>query len=157
MAEFKIRPARPPEAEALGALCTRSKAHWGYDAEFMRLSAASLTVKAELIASGRVVVAEDDAGRVLGVAAVAPMEEAGSYDLDRLFVEPDALRRGVGQALMRAAEEIARAEGALRLIILADPNAAEFYERMGAIRLGDAPSDSIPGRLLPLFRLDLKS
>ena len=155
MAEFKIRAAKPGEAEALSALCKRSKAHWGYDAEFMRLSAASLTVKPELVASGRVVVAEDPVGRVLGVAAVAPMEEDGSYDLDRLFVEPDALRRGVGQALMRAVEKIARDEGAARLVILADPNASAFYERMGAVRVGDAPSDSIPGRMLPLFRLDL--
>ena len=155
MAELKIRAARPGEAEALSALCTRSKAHWGYDAEFMRLSATSLTVKPELIASGRVVVAEDNTGRVLGVAAVAPMDETGSYDLDRLFVEPEALKRGIGQALMRAAENIARDEGAARLIILADPNAASFYERMGAVRIGDSPSDSIPGRSLPLFRLDL--
>ena len=74
---------------------------------------------------------------------------------DRLFVEPDALRRGVGQALLDAVADIARAEGAARLIILSDPNAAAFYERMGAVRIGDAPSDSIPGRTLPLFRLDL--
>lgn len=155
MAEFKIRAAKPGEAEALSALCVRSKAHWGYDADFMRLSAVSLTVSTELIASGRVVVAEDPVGRVLGVAAVAPMEKGGSYDLDRLFVEPDALRRGVGQALMRAVEKIARDEGAARLVILADPNASAFYERMGAVRVGDAPSDSIPGRVLPLFQLDL--
>src|SRR5579864_8491360 len=134
MAKFTIRAAKASEAEALSALCARSKAHWGYDADFMRLSAASLTVKPQLIASGRVIVAEDEAGRVLGVAAVAPMEEAGSYDLDRLFVEPDALRRGVGQALMRGVERIARYGGAARLIILADPNAAAFYERMGAVR-----------------------
>jgi GNAT superfamily N-acetyltransferase len=157
MAEFTTRPAKAGEAEALSALCTRSKAHWGYDAEFMRLSASSLTVKPELIASGRVLVAENDEGRALGVAAVAPMEGEGSYDLELLFVEPDALRRGVGQALFLAAVEIARAQGAARLVILADPNAAAFYERMGAVRIGDAPSDSIAGRTLPLFRLDLKS
>jgi len=155
MAEFKIRAAKVEEAEALSALCTRSKAHWGYDAEFMRRSVPSLTVKPELIASGRVIVAEEGGGRLLGVAAVAPMEEEGSYDLHRLFVEPDELRRGVGEALMRAAEKMARDEGAARLIILADPNAAAFYERIGAVRIGDGPSDSLPGRMLPLFRLDL--
>jgi predicted N-acetyltransferase YhbS len=155
MAEFTIRAAKAGEAEALSALCARSKAHWGYDAEFMRLSASSLAVKPELITSGRVLVAEDDAGHILGVAAVAPMDEEGSYDLDRLFVEPDALGRGVGQALMLAAAKIARDEGAARLIVLADPNAAPFYQRIGAVRIGDAPSDSIPGRMLPLFRLDL--
>ncbi len=155
MDAFKIRPAKSTEVEALSALCTRSKAHWGYDAEFMRLSAPSLSVKPELAASGRVIVAEEGDGHLLGVAAVAPMEEAGTYDLDRLFVEPDALRRGVGQALLYAVADIARAEGATRLIILSDPHAAAFYERMGAVRIGDAPSDSVPGRTLPLFRLDL--
>jgi hypothetical protein len=41
------------------------------------------------------------------------------------------------------------------LAILSDPNAAPFYERMGAVPAGDAPSDAIPGRRLPLLHLDL--
>jgi GNAT superfamily N-acetyltransferase len=84
------------------------------------------------------------------------MDEPGSYDLDRLFVDPAALGTGVGKALLLAVAEIARDEGAKRQIILSDPNAAEFYERMGAARIGDAPSDSVPGRTLPLFRLELQ-
>jgi hypothetical protein len=35
-----------------------------------------------------------------------------------------------------------------RLTILADPNAAGFYERNGAVRIGEAPSDAVPGHLL---------
>jgi hypothetical protein len=34
---------------------------------------------------------------------------------------------------------------------LADPNAAGFYERYGAVRIGEAPSDAVPDRLLPLL------
>jgi hypothetical protein len=41
--------------------------------------------------------------------------------------------------------------GAGRLTILADPNAAAFYERAGAVRIGEAPSDAVPARLLPLY------
>ena len=41
------------------------------------------------------------------------------------------------------------------LTILADPNAAGFYERNGAVRIGEAPSDAVPGRLLPLYELRL--
>jgi hypothetical protein len=37
------------------------------------------------------------------------------------------------------------------LTILADPNAAGFYERNGAVRLGEAHSGAVPGRLLPLY------
>src|SRR5262245_36628803 len=43
-APVRVRAAGPGEAAALGALCERSKAHWGYDAEFMRLSRRSLQV-----------------------------------------------------------------------------------------------------------------
>ena len=47
--------------------------------------------------------------------------------------------------------------GAGRLTILADPNAAAFYERAGAVRIGEAPSDAAPGRLLPLYEVRLDS
>ena len=41
------------------------------------------------------------------------------------------------------------------MTILADPNAAGFYERNDAVRIGEAPSDAVPGRLLPLYELRL--
>jgi GNAT superfamily N-acetyltransferase len=156
MVDFTVRAARASEALSLTALCVRSKAHWGYDEEFMQLSSRSLTVTPELIATGRVLIAENGTGVALGVAAVAPMEEPESYDLDRLFVDPAALGAGVGRALFLAIARLARGEGAKRLVILADPNASAFYERMGAVRIGDAPSDSVPGRTLPLFELNLQ-
>ncbi len=33
--DWTIRAARPGEADALSALCLRSKAHWGYDDDFL--------------------------------------------------------------------------------------------------------------------------
>ena len=67
-----IRWARVGEAETLTALCVRSKAHWGYDAAFMRMSAAALTVSEADIAAGRVLVADRSTG---GRSAVAsPVE-----------------------------------------------------------------------------------
>lgn len=155
MSEFKIRPARVEEAKTLTALCRRSKAHWGYDADFIRLSARSLAVTADSIATGRILVAERNDGALLGLAAVTPMDQKGTYDLDKLFVEPEAIGSGVGRALLLAIRRLAREEGAERLSILADPNAAAFYERLGAVRVGDAPSDAVPGRMLPLFSMTL--
>ena len=43
----------------------------------------------------------------------------------------------------------------MRLTILADPHAAGFYERNGARQIGEAPSDAIPGRSLPLYEIML--
>jgi GNAT superfamily N-acetyltransferase len=155
MTDLKIRAARAEEAGALTALCKRSKAHWGYDADFMRLSDAALTIAPDFIAQGGVLAAEDASGRLLGVASIAPMEEGGVFDLVHLFIEPDFIKSGLGRALFDAAATLARARAGRILTILADPNAAGFYRRMGARDLGDAPSDSIPGRTLPLLAYDL--
>jgi GNAT superfamily N-acetyltransferase len=147
--DLAVRVARAGEAEALTALCVRSKAYWGYDDAFMRLSRASLTVSDVDIASGRVLVAERQ-GLVFGVARVEPDGELGL-----MFVDPRAMNRGVGRALFDAAVMLARRLGARRMAILADPNAAPFYERMGARFVSQAPSDAIPGRTLPLYEYDL--
>jgi GNAT superfamily N-acetyltransferase len=147
--DITVRVARAGEAQTLTALCVRSKAHWGYDDAFMRLSEASLTVSDADIASGRVLVAERR-GLVFGVARVEPDGELGL-----MFVDPRTMNRGVGRVLFDAAIVLARRLGARRMAILADPNAAPFYERMGARFVSQAPSDAIPGRTLPLYEYDL--
>ncbi len=150
-----IRPAREDEAARLTALCLRSKAHWGYDADFMKASVPSLTVSKTMIAEGRVLVAEDRGGRLLGVAAANPLAD-GAFDLALLFVEPDAIGNGVGEKLFAAiAAQIGR-EGARRLLIESDPNAEGFYKRLGARRIGDASSTAIPGRMLPLLEFVIR-
>jgi GNAT superfamily N-acetyltransferase len=150
-----VRNAKLEEASSLTALCVRSKAYWGYDAAFMKLSAVALTVNEDDIAAGRVLVAVDDAGRMIGMACV--LSEGESSDLDSLFVDPPAIGSGAGRALFEAAIILARRQGARRMTILADPNAAAFYERMGARYLRHAPSDAIPGRTLPFYEYDLLS
>jgi GNAT superfamily N-acetyltransferase len=148
-----IRAAQVGEATKLTALCVRSKAHWGYDAEFMRRSAASLRVSSADIALGRVLVAVDGKDRALGVASVIP--DGASANIDLFFVDPPFMGRGVGRVLFKAAVQAAYMFGARTVTILADPNAAAFYERMGARFLRNAPSDAIPGRTLPLYEYDL--
>ena len=146
-----IRPARPVEAVELTALCLRSKAHWGYDAAFMRQSRAALTVTEAMISSGRVLVAETAAGRLAGVAAVARLDECGRFVLSLMFVDPAAIRAGIGRALFKVAVRLAASAGGTSLTILADPFAEAFYRRLGAVRIGEAPSDAIPGRMVPLL------
>lgn len=131
----------------------RSKAHWGYDAEFMRLCVPSLTVSEESIAQGRVMVATDKAGRTIGTVSVG--QDGGDAELGLMFVDPPAIGDGVGRALFEAAVRLARQLGYRRMTILADVNAAPFYERMGARFVSHQPSDAIPGRTLPFYEYDL--
>ncbi|MFM9861975.1 MAG: hypothetical protein ACKVRO_00070 [Micropepsaceae bacterium] len=52
--------------------------------------------------------------------------------------------------------DAARRLGSCTITIESDPGAAGFYRRMGARDAGLAPSGSIPGRFLPLLKLDLR-
>lgn len=150
-----VRPARVGEAATLTALCVRSKAHWGYDAEFMRLSRDAITVAEKDISAGRVLVAVDAANQTIGLVRVEPDGEMAELGL--MFVDPPAMGGGAGRMLFEAAARLARSLGARRMTILADPNAAPFYERMGARFVRNAPSDAIPGRTLPFYEYDLLS
>lgn len=149
----RIRDARPCEIEALSALCLRSKAHWGYDADFIAACAPYLRLEPHLVADGCAFVAEDSAGQILGVCQIDPKGKSGSLDL--LFIEPGAIGRGVGRVLFAEAVQRMKARGETTMTILSDPDAKPFYERMGARFIKDRPSDVFEGRNLPWLELDL--
>jgi GNAT superfamily N-acetyltransferase len=151
----RIRLAQIEEAAALSEFCFRSKAVWGYDTAFMEMAREALTVEADPIAADDVWVATADDGEISGIVVLAPGDEPGTLDLNKLFVAPGRLRTGIGRALLAHALAEVRRRGIERLTILADPNAAVFYERNGAQRIGAAPSDAVPGRLLPLYEIRL--
>lgn len=149
-----IRQARLAEVEALNALCVRSKAHWGYDAEFMARCVPHLRVSPEAIRKGLAFVALAD-GRPVGVHQVSV--SGPTADLDLMFVDPPAIGTGIGRRLYRHAEDIALAAGCRELSIVADPFAKAFYAAMGALHVEDVPSDAIPGRMLPRYVQALRS
>lgn len=149
---FKLREPRADELAALSALCLRSKALWGYDDAFLAACARELTIGVDDLTDSFLQVAEDGDGPV-GVAQLAVA--GGEAGLEKLFIEPARMRTGAGRALFDWAVRTAKANGAKRLIIEADPGAAAFYRRMGAREDGTAPSGSIAGRSLPRLVLDL--
>lgn len=149
---IRIRRARPDEADALTALATRAKAHWGYDAEFMDRVRDAMVISPADIAAHEAFVLQDPSGAIVGFHRVIAGDPA---ELEDMWVEPDAMGHGHGRRLFDHATAIARSRGAAALELDADPNAVGFYERMGMERIGETPSTLIPGRSLPRMRLEL--
>jgi GNAT superfamily N-acetyltransferase len=150
-AEFTIRPARAGEASMLTKLCIRSKAYWGYDPAFMAAAKPLLGIAEREIGDGWVLVALRGSGAPCGVASIVPLRRRGWFELSHLFVAPEHIGLGIGRALFDAAVALAAASGASHVSILSDPNAAAFYEKLGALRRGQAPSGVARDRMLPLF------
>lgn len=96
------------------------------------------------LAEGRraLLVAEDDRGVVGTVQLVFDLPENQPHraDLSKMLVHRRVRRRGVGEALLRAAEEVAR-ENAKWLLVLdtASADAERLYARAGWIRVGVVP------------------
>ena len=152
-AEITIRPAVASEAEHLSALALRSKAHWGYSTEFLEACREELSYDSEYMRSNTVFVAESDAG-IVGFYALERISETEA-ELTAMFVEPERIGRRIGRALISHAKETARGHGFEAIVIQGDPNAVAFYQAAGGTRCGKRPSGSIPGRELPLFRIQL--
>lgn len=154
---MKIRRARPDEAPALTRLAFVSKAVWGYDATFMEACREELSVTAGQIADPRrcFCVAESTGKRaLLGFYQLDRIDEA-TAELEKLFVDPEALGQGVGRQLMEHAADWARGQGLTCITVQSDPFAESFYRSVGAEKVGDKESLSIPGRLLPLLEIPL--
>ena len=147
-----IRPAAPREASLLSELAVRSKSHWGYDADFLAACRVELTVDPRSCDGVRTWVAVRD-DRAVGFYHLAGDPPVG--ELADLFVDPPWIGTGVGRALIEHAIAQGRGLGFERLTLDADPGAEAFYLRAGAERVGQVPSGSIPGRLLPRMELRL--
>ena len=151
----KVRAAAHREAAALSSLAMRSKAHWGYSDEFMAACREELTYSESQIESDdyEFFVCEAE-GRIAGFYVLELLGSCNA-ELEALFVEPEMIGRGLGRTLIEHAKAKASDLGIRQLLMQGDPNAEAFYEAAGGVRDGQRESGSIPGRFLPVFRIDL--
>jgi GNAT superfamily N-acetyltransferase len=148
----RIRRAEPGEAAALSDLALNAKAVWGYDAAFIAACRAELSVRPESIRRDPTYLIEAE-GRVLGFYQLRIYGAVG--DVRLMFVAPEALRAGLGRRLWAHLEDTAQTAGVRRLEVDSDPHAEGFYRAMGMRHVGEAPSGSIPGRMLPHLAKEL--
>ena len=100
---------------------------------------------AQGVAAGKraLLVAEDAQGLCGTVQLVFDLPENQPHraDLSKMLVHRRARRRGLGAALMRAAEATARECGKTLLVLdaVTGGDAARMYERLGWVRVGDVP------------------
>jgi GNAT superfamily N-acetyltransferase len=144
------RLLRPTEAEIHGlADVLIDCVHGGASVSFMRplpldKAAAFWRGIAPQLADGRraLLIAEDARGVIGTVQLIFDLPENQPHraDLSKMLVHRRARRRGVGQALLRAAEDLAREHGKLLLVLdTASGDAERLYARAGWIRVGVVP------------------
>lgn len=91
---------------------------------------------------------------IVGFHALVQID-SDTVELEALFVEPSHIGCGFGKKLIEHAKDHAGQLGASSLVIQGDPNARKFYLAAGAVQSGSRESNSIAGRQLPVFTIDL--
>ncbi len=132
----------------------RAKQSNGYDDDFMALCRKELSICAADLSVAQYWVAQAD--ELCGLVGLGRCEDRKVGEIVALFIEPDWQRHGIGRLLWQQACKRAIDAGMSQLLLDADPAAVSFYEAMGARVIGSVPSGSIPGRVLPQMRLNLR-
>ena len=146
---MKFRNANRDEAEYLIEIFCDSKRHWGYDDELIKLRRDDMSINEEYFKNNKVVVFSVNDVEIDYLAI--QLEEK---QLEDFFIRRKWIGKGYGREAFDYIKRILKENDINTLKFNTDPNAAGFYERMGAKRIGEY--ESIPkGRFIPLFEYTL--
>ncbi len=157
-----LRPARESEYERLSEISFCAKRQWEYPEAYFSIWKEELTITPAYIRKNRVFVAEAE-GQAVGYLSLAEVKEsfyAGKVFvrqevwLEHIFIYPPYLYQGIGRRLVAHAARYCREKGIHHLFLFSDPHANGFYDKIGAVYLGESLS-SIEGRTVSLYRYDI--
>lgn len=144
---IEIRQAYAHESSVLCDIAFRAKQSNGYSESFMNACLDELTVSAKDISIGEYWVAES--GGIQGFVCLAAGSNAYTGEIHSFFIEPAWQRRGIGKLLWQKIIERVKKKCINTLFLDSDPAAVPFYQALGFQIIGEVPSGSIAGRMLP--------
>ncbi|HEY1176228.1 MAG TPA: GNAT family N-acetyltransferase [Phytomonospora sp.] len=168
--DVEVRVATPGDYAEAGRIAVdayRAHGHLGDADGPGGFYAEKLADAASRAADSTLLVAVDSStGAVLGTVAymehgspMAEMSAPGEAEFRMLAVDPRAERRGVGEALVNACVERARANGRTAVAICSRGDVAEgamrLYRRLGFVRTPDKDWEPVPGISLIGWRVDV--
>jgi N-acetylglutamate synthase-like GNAT family acetyltransferase len=148
----KIERATINDNEILTEITKKSKAFWGYSEEQMLKWDDDLTISRAYIESNHTfkLLIDDN---VIGYYAYSIKEE-GIVKLDNLFVLPEYIGKGFGKYLTGDFLKRMRDQEIKKIILDSEPNATEFYLKMGFEKIGEFET-SIKNRFMPIMEMTL--
>ncbi|MET8998077.1 GNAT family N-acetyltransferase [Amycolatopsis sp. NPDC004169] len=164
MSDVEIRPPRPEEYALAGEVTVLAYEADGHLADDVGYD-ATLRDVARRAEEAEVLVAVDGTGKVVGTVTIvlpgsefAEISRPGELEFRMLAVAPSARGRGIGEALINAVFERARALG-LRKVVLSSlermRSAHRLYERLGFTRLAERDWRPFPHITLIAYQIDV--
>lgn len=134
---MNIRRAYPKEADILTDLAVESEAYWGYDKKFLDTFKIIYKVSEDYIINNPTFVLEDN-DQLIGFYSI--VESGEGVVLEYFYIDPSYIRKGYGKILWDHLIEFCKNRGILELDFVVSNEAMPFYEKMGAIKVGEIKS-----------------
>lgn len=147
-----IEQANITDNEILTSITKKSKAYWGYSAEQIQKWDKNLTISQDYIRDYNVFKLVDNE-LILGYYSYVFKDEK-VIELDNLFILPEYIGKGFGKYLVLDFLNQIKEEKIERIILDSEPNAENFYVKMGFIKIGEFET-SIKGRFMPIMEMKL--
>jgi len=151
---FTYHEASVIDIPSLRVLAHKSEAHWGGSDAFMDEFDRSFNITEEFLKNNPVFLMKDPDGDIVAfwglIFLPEKTTESGKVwaELEYFYVDVTELGYGHGRKLWHHMTEWAFKHQISRIHLVTSPEALGFYDRMGAVQIGEVPS-SIDGRMIP--------
>ncbi len=149
---MNIQKAKIEDHIRLTEITKKSKAYWGYSEEQMEKWSNNLTVTADYIETNSVFNLVDE-DQIVGYYSYLKKED-NQVKLDNLFILPEYIGKGFGSFMMNDFLERMRNEKCQKIILDSEPNAEQFYKKIGFVKIGEFET-SIKNRFMPIMEMNL--
>jgi ribosomal protein S18 acetylase RimI-like enzyme len=149
MNTIHVREAHAADEPVLARIFRRASLSHAGDRDALLADPEALTLSDDLLARGRTRVATFADGTVVGFVTTRPTDP-GVLELDDLFVDPDAMRRGVARHLILRVATEAAGEDVARIDVTANVHALGFYNAVGFVAGARVDTEFGPGQRMHL-------
>jgi N-acetylglutamate synthase-like GNAT family acetyltransferase len=145
-----IELAKISDINSINQVIESAKRYWGYSDELMDVWLPELLLKPEDFDKRTIWVIKKEK-QIIAISSLVFLSN-GICELEDFWISPAHMGGGIGrkmfQFIINHLEEIK----AVKLVIISDPNAEAFYNKMGAIKV-DLFASKPAGRMLPIMEL----
>ena len=149
---MNIQKAKTEDHIRLTEITKKSKAYWGYSEEQLEKWNNNLTVTIDYIEKNPVFNLVEE-NQIVGYYSYLKQED-NKIKLDNLFILPEYIGKGFGSFLMNDFLERMRNERYQKIILDSEPNAEQFYQKIGFTKIGEFET-SIKNRFMPIMEMKL--
>lgn len=144
---FRVVKASKNDLSVLNEISIESKMHWNYPQEWMEKWKDDLIITKEEF-EGQEIFKMENSGDIIGFCSI--MEKKDAYEVMHLWIKPSFIGQGIGRRLLTEtmAEVVTTRK---EILVISDPNAEQFYKRMGFETFDKIGSYPV-GRFLPIMK-----